>query len=63
MATLLAVTHSKFDQLGPQAVSNLLWSLCKLGVVPDRTWLTQFYKASQQVKVSKAHGVEFYHLC
>jgi hypothetical protein len=30
-------------------MSNLLWAFVKLGVLPDRAWLTAFFSTSLQV--------------
>lgn len=43
--------RSKFDQMGPQALSNVMWAFVKLGVLPDRAWLTAYFNTSLQVRV------------
>jgi hypothetical protein len=34
-ATMAALRH-KFDAMGPQALSNVMWALSLMGCLPDR---------------------------
>jgi hypothetical protein len=36
MDAVMAALRSKFDSMGPQALSNVMWALSLLGCLPDR---------------------------
>jgi len=50
LAAAMSTLQSKFDQMGPQAMSNIMWAFVKLRVLPDRAWLTAFFSTSLQVR-------------
>ena len=47
MQLLLAATSEKMYALGPQALSNIAWSLARLGVRPNGTWTAAFLGHSE----------------
>lgn len=49
LSAATSALRSKFDQMGPQSMSNIMWAWVKLGVLPDRAWLTSFFTTSLQV--------------
>ena len=49
LSTALAVLREKLGDLGPQGLSNVMWALCKMSVVPDRAWLADYFRTSLQV--------------
>lgn len=42
----MSAMRSKFDQMGPQALSNILWALAKMGCLPDRSWLNSYFNTT-----------------
>lgn len=51
LSEALSALQSKFEGMGPQAMSNIMWACVQLGVLPDRAWLTAYFRSSLQVGV------------
>lgn len=46
---VLAAVRSRFSQMGPQALSNILWALAKMNCLPDRPWLNSYFSTTLEL--------------